>query len=203
MLVSQAPASAFGDPHAFAAPAQIGQQPFAAVVLDAVDEGSDRHGHDQVLGAAPGLVRSRARLAGLGREVLLEAKLDQRAQLRDGFEDDVAAAPPVAAGRTAFGDVLLAPPGHDAVAAAAAADRDRRFVYKLQGARRGIVSANGPKTKRARRLLGRPRGRRTRTCYASASTWTCLRLRFSLNWTRPATSAKSVLSLPMPTPSPG
>jgi hypothetical protein len=86
------------------------------------------------LTAAAGFVRRSARFARLGREGTPKAKLDQRRKLGRRFEVDAAAVAAVAAGRTALGDVFLAPPGDDAVAAVPGGNRDLYLVNELQRA---------------------------------------------------------------------
>ena len=71
--------------------------------------------------------------AVLRLEVLLVAVVDQRVEPVDAFEDDVAAAPAIAAGRAAELDELFAPERHAAVAAVAGADIDLGFVKEFHG----------------------------------------------------------------------
>ena len=75
--------------------------------------------------------------------MLLEAKVDQRAELRVGFQNHVAAAATVTPGGTTLWDVFLAPPGHDTVTAAAAGDGDQRLINKLHvaGGSSGLAHA--------------------------------------------------------------
>ena len=81
----------------------------------------------KILAALPGLVRTAAGLAGSRREAASVAKLDQRRKFRCRLKIDVSAVAAVAAGRPAFGNVLLSTPCHDTVAAVAGRYRDLRF----------------------------------------------------------------------------
>ena len=139
MLVALAAAAAFGDAHAFVRRAQVGEQPRVPARAFGIDRGArheraDGDADDELLAGRTGLVVLAAAFARFRAELFLEAKVDQRAELGIGDQHDVAAAPAVAARRTAFGHVLLAPPRDDAVAAVAGGHVDDRFVDELHGA---------------------------------------------------------------------
>src|SRR3546814_9031712 len=78
--------------------------------------GAGGHLDDQGRGGRPGHVLALAVAAALGLEVLVIAEVDQGIEAVDGLEDDVAAAPAVAAVGTAELDELLAAERHAAVA---------------------------------------------------------------------------------------
>jgi hypothetical protein len=86
------------------------------------------------LTAAAGFVRRSARFARFGRKDAPKPKLDQRRKLRRRLEVDASAVAAVAAGGTALGNVFLAPPGDDAVAAVPGGNRDLYLVNELQRA---------------------------------------------------------------------
>ena len=71
--------------------------------------------------------------AGRGLEVLLVAVVDQRVEPVDALDDDVAAAPAIAAVGAAELDELLAQERHAAGAAVAGADIDLGLVEKFHG----------------------------------------------------------------------
>lgn len=134
MLIAQAAASAFGDECTRAGMREIGEKDFRLSFTGSVDERADRNGDGQVLTAAAGFVRRSARFARFGRKRAPKAKLDERGKLGRGFEVDAAAVPAIAAGRPSLGDVLLAPPGNDAVTAIPGGNRDLYLVNELQRA---------------------------------------------------------------------
>ena len=70
--------------------------------------------------------------AALCAEMMLEAVVDQRRQLRRSLDHYVAAAAAVAAVRTAFRHVGLASKGHAASAAVAALNVDTADIGKLR-----------------------------------------------------------------------
>ena len=138
MLVAQAAAPAFGDAHLLVGDAQVGEQPPHTAVafevqLDARDQRPDGDAHDQVVAGLTGFIGSLSGLAGFGPELFLIAEVDQRPEFGIGQQQHVAAAAAVAAGRSAFGHVLLTAPRDDSVAALAGRDRDARFVDELHG----------------------------------------------------------------------
>jgi hypothetical protein len=132
MLVAQAAFAAFGDLRAIAVLCEIGEKRFGLPFERAIDERADGNGNDEIGTAAAGLVRLTTGLARFRCELPLETKFDQRRKLRRGLKVDAAAAAAVTAGWAAFGDVLLATPRNDAIAAVPGSDGDRRFVDKLQ-----------------------------------------------------------------------
>ena len=92
---------------------------------------ADRHLQHDVGAVGAGAVLAHAVAAGLGLEVLLVAIIDQRVEPVDAFDDDVAAAPAVAAVRPAEFDELLAPKRDAAGAAVAGADIDLGLVEEF------------------------------------------------------------------------
>ncbi len=179
MLVALTAAAALGDAQPLVRRAQVGEQPRDALLPSAsstvrvtsVPTGTRITSSSPAL---PDLLFCEPGLAGFGRELLLEPEVDQRAQLGIGDQHDVAAAPAVAAGRAAFGHVLLTPPRHDAVAAVAGRDRDARLVDELhQGGE--AAGSSSAKAKRAAltALLGRRRAEPVQT--AAGTTFTCFR----------------------------
>jgi hypothetical protein len=73
-----------------------------------------------------------AGVAGFRIELALITKFDERRKLRRRLKIDAAAAAAVAAGRTAFGNVLLSTPCNNSVAAVSGCYGNRRFVNELQ-----------------------------------------------------------------------
>ena len=147
----------------------------------AVDDRADGNGNDQVFAAArPDLFEVPPGLAALGREVPLEAEFDAGSKVGWPPNRLVAAVAAVASGGAAFGDVLFAPPRHQAVAAVAGRHVDGRFVDELHS------TALFPAGKTKWPVAGPTRfnafavvpyaGRRAATC-------TCLRLRCVANST--------------------
>ena len=84
--------------------------------------------------AAPRNAATFARTAVLGLDVLLEAVVDQRVQVGDTLQDDVAATPAVTAVGSAELDVLHAPEADAAPTAVAALQIDLGFVEELHAA---------------------------------------------------------------------
>src|SRR6185312_7909410 len=114
--VAEAAIAALGDGEALADLGEIGEQGLAVLL---VDLGANRHLHDLVfaVGAVPILAHAVA--AALGLEMLLVAIIDERIELRDRLDDDVAAVAAVAAVWHAELDELLAAERRAAVPARA------------------------------------------------------------------------------------
>jgi hypothetical protein len=132
MLIAQSAFAAARNLHAFTRMCEIVQKGFGFALEGAVDKRADRHRNRQIRAAAPGFVRLSAGLAGLGAELPLITKLDQRRKLRCRLNVDASAVTTVAAGRTAFGNIFLATPCDNTVAAVSGCYGDRRFVNELQ-----------------------------------------------------------------------
>ena len=101
------------------------------VGVELADDGAHGDLEDQVLtvfAVTPGPLAVRA---ALGTEMMLEAVVDQRGELRVRLDDDVAAAPAVAAVRTPFGHIGLTAKRHAAGAAVAAFDVDAADICEL------------------------------------------------------------------------
>ena len=134
---------------------EIGEKCFGSAFERAIDQRADRHrDRSRSSPLRPDLFEVPPGLAGFGRKAAPETKLDQRRELGRRFEIDAAAVAAVAAGRTALGNVLLATPRHDAVAAVAGGHRDRRFVDELHRADcspQKEKGPNGPRSRSARR----------------------------------------------------
>src|SRR5581483_5908897 len=131
MLVAQTAAAPFGHEHALSGRAQVGQKRFLFAFDRTVHERAGRNRNHQIRPAAPRLVRRAAALAGFGCETALVTELDQRRKLGRRFEIDAAAVSAVAARGTALGNVLLAPPSDEAVAAVSRGRADGGFVDEL------------------------------------------------------------------------
>ncbi len=95
-----------------------------------VDHGADRHLDFDRLPFGAGAVAAFAVPAALGLVLRIEAKLQQRVLMLVGHQHNVAAAPAIAAARTAARDVLLPPEGQAAVAAVARLHQNSDFVDK-------------------------------------------------------------------------
>ena len=94
---------------------------------------ADRHlEHDRLaVGAMAVLAHAVGALRRL--EMLLVAIIDQRVEPVGDLDDDIAAAPAIAAAGPAELDILLAPKRHAAVAAVAGADIDLGFIEEFHG----------------------------------------------------------------------
>ena len=116
MRVAEAAVAALGDHDALAGLRQIGQQVAGLFVehLRAL-----RRLQDDIGAASARAVLAHAVHAGLGLEMLLKAKVDQRVEPVGAFDHDVAAAPAVAAVGAAELDELF-PPERDAARPAVA-----------------------------------------------------------------------------------
>ena len=93
--------------------------------------GADRDFEHGVGAAAARAILAHAVDAGLGLEVLLVAEVDQRVEAAGAFDDDIAAAPAVAAVRAAEFNEFLAPERDAARAAVAGADVDAGLVEEF------------------------------------------------------------------------
>ena len=128
MDVAEAAVAAPGDHHALADLGQIGDERFAVLLEDL---GSGRNLQHRIGAAPAGAVLAHAVNAGLGLEMLLVAIVDQRVQPIDAFGHDVAAAPAVAAVRSAELDEFLAAERNAAGAAVARADINFGLIKKF------------------------------------------------------------------------
>src|SRR5882724_11384795 len=128
MRVAEAAIAAFGQHELFAELGEIMDQRFA-ILVEHLRAHRDFQ-HDRLaIGAMAVLAHAVGALRRL--EVLLIAVVDQRVQTVHDFDDDVAAAPAIAARGTAELDELLAAERHAAVAAVAGADIDLCFVEEF------------------------------------------------------------------------
>ena len=130
MRVAKTAITAFGQHEAFAERGKIVDQRLAVLVEDLR---ADRHlEHD---GLAIGAVAVLAHAVGALRrlEMLLVAIVDQRVEPVGDLDNDVAAAPAIAAAWPAELDILLAPKRHAPVAAVAGADIDLGFIEEFHG----------------------------------------------------------------------
>ena len=91
-----------------------------------------RHLQNQIFTAFSVSTRPLTMRAALCTEMMLEAVVDQRRQLRRSLDHYVTAAAAVAAVRTAFRHVGLASKGHAASAAVAALNVDTADIGKLR-----------------------------------------------------------------------
>ena len=128
MGVAESAVAALGEHQPLAGLGQVGDQGLAVLVQDL---GADGHLDDDAapLGAAPiapGAVPSAA-----GLEMLGVAKIDEGVEVGHDLDDDVAAAPAVAAVGAAERNELLAAKGHRTGAAVTAFDVNLGFVEKL------------------------------------------------------------------------
>src|SRR5215207_1680204 len=143
---------ALGGDEAVAGRHQVGQHLAVAVA----DDRAHRHLHDDVV--APGAVAAltHAVRAVLGATERLVLERQQRGDVVVGDQDDVAAAPPVAAVGTALGHVGLTAERHRAGAAVAGLDVQVALVDELghQGEYRGPRSAR--RTEASSTNAGRP-----------------------------------------------
>ncbi len=128
MGVAEAAIAALGEHHALADFGQVGDQRLA-VFLENLR--ARRHAQHGVGAARTGAVPAHPVHAGLGFKMLLVAKVDQRVEAGDALDDDVAAAPAVAAVRPAELDELFAPKRQRARAAIAGADKDAGLIEEL------------------------------------------------------------------------
>ena len=108
---------------------QIGQQPFAVLVLQK-DQRSDGKVQDQIIALPAVHLPSHAVLAVLGGIMPFEAKVIQRQQAGIGAQDDGAAVTAVAAVRAALRNKFLPSEMHAPVATVAGLHTDARFINK-------------------------------------------------------------------------
>jgi hypothetical protein len=135
MLIAQTTLAASRDDETLAGDREIGDAPDArcsGLAFILIDDRSDGDADDQIGAGLAGLVGRSARSPGLGREVLLEAEIDQRRKPGVCLEGDVAALAAVPARGAAFRDVLLSPPRDNSVPALSGGDGYRDFINKLR-----------------------------------------------------------------------
>src|SRR4051812_23290664 len=95
-----------------------------------IDLGADRNLHHGVGAAGPGHHLALAALAALGLHMLLEAVIDQGVEILHRFGNHIAAAPAVAAIRSAIFDELFTAEGDAAIAARSTGGIHLRNVEK-------------------------------------------------------------------------
>ena len=144
MRVAEAAIAALGQHDALSDLREIGEQRLIVLIENLR---SDRHLEDNVGAVRAGAVLAHAVAAGLRLEVLLVAIIDQRIEAFDAFRNDVAAAPAVAAVRSAELDELLAAERDGPCAAIARADIDFGLVEEFH------APDIGAKLSRANRLV--------------------------------------------------
>src|SRR5207244_9994927 len=125
MRIAKAAIAALGEGEFFAELGEVVDQRLAVLVEHLR---ADRNLQHDRLAVGAMAVLAHAIGALLRLEVLLVAVVDQRVQAIDHFDDDIAAAPAIAAGGTTELDELLAAERHAAVTAVAGADIDLCFV---------------------------------------------------------------------------
>ncbi len=128
MQVAKAAVAACGDHHALARLRQVGEHRAALLIEDLR---SDRHFQNRVGAAPAGAIAAHPVHSGLGLEMLLVAKVDERVEAVRAFDHDVAAPPAVAAVRAAELDEFLTPERDRARPAVARANVDARLIEKL------------------------------------------------------------------------
>src|SRR3984957_15616519 len=128
MEVAEAAVAALGHHDALARLGHVGEHRAALLIEDLRP---DRHFQNRVGAAAASAIATHAVHAGLGLEMLLVAKVDERVEAVGAFDHDVAAAPAVAAIGAAELDEFLAPERDRARAAVARANVDARLIKKL------------------------------------------------------------------------
>ena len=131
MRIAEAAVAALGQHDALADFGEIGEQRLLVVVEHLR---SDRNLEHDVGAVRAVPILAHAVAAGPRLEVLLVAIVDQRVEPIDRLDDDVAAAPAVAAARAAELDEFLAPERNAAVAAVAGTHIDLGFVEEFHGA---------------------------------------------------------------------
>ncbi len=128
MQVAKSAVAALGDHHALARLRHIGEHRAAFLVEHLRPDRNLQHR----VGAAPaGAIATHSVHAGLGLEMLLVAKVDERVEAVRAFDHDVAAAPAVPAVGAAELDEFLAPERDRARPAIAGAHIDARLIEKL------------------------------------------------------------------------
>ena len=133
MGVAEAAIAAPADDDALADLGEIGDR--LLLVLDE-DLRADRDLQHRIGAPAARAVLPHAVPAGLGLEMLLITKVDERVEPVDAFGDDIAAAPAVAAVGPAELDELLAPKRH---AAGAAVARTHMHLGLIEELHRGPI----------------------------------------------------------------
>ena len=101
------------------------------LAIDLANHGSHGDLQDKVAAVLTVFTRTLAVGAALGTEMMLEAVINQRGQLRVSLDNNVAAMTAVAAVRTALGNICLSAERHAASAAVAALDIDAANIGKL------------------------------------------------------------------------
>ena len=109
---------------------EIGDERFA-VLFEDLGPGRQLQNHVGALGAAA--ILSHAVAAPLRLEMLLIAIVEERIQIGDAFDDDIAALAAIAAVRSAELDEFLTAKADGAVAAIAGADIDLGLIEELHG----------------------------------------------------------------------
>ena len=126
--VAKAAVAALGQHHTVADVDEIGQQRFAVF---GVDFGTGRNFDGAIRATSAGAVLAHAVFAVLGLVVLLIAVIDQRVEVVDAFDVDIAALAAVAAERSAELDVFFAAECDAAVPAVTGADVDFGLVEEF------------------------------------------------------------------------
>jgi len=126
--VAKAAVAALGDADAVANVREVGKQ---RLVVFCEHLRARRDLDDAIFAACARAVAAHAVDAGLGLEVLLVAVIDQRVEIIDTLDDNVATMSAVAAVRAAVFDVLLAAEREAAVAALAGLYVDFRRIEEL------------------------------------------------------------------------
>src|SRR3954453_21533121 len=128
MRVAEAAIAALGQHEAFTDTGEIVDQRLAVLVENLRAERDLEH-ERLAIGAVAVLAHAVGALRRL--EMLLVAVVDQRIQPVGDLDNDIAAAPAIAARGPAELDILLAPERHAAVAAIARADIDLGFIEEF------------------------------------------------------------------------
>ena len=134
MGIAEAAIPAAAQHDALARLGQVEEQGLAVIVEDL---GPHRHLEGQGLAAGAAAVLAHAVIAAAGAEMLLVAVVDQGVQIGHGLDDDVAAAPAMAAVRPAELDEFLAAEGDGPGPAVAALHIDLALIEKFHASARG------------------------------------------------------------------
>ena len=125
MLVAQPAPPALRDEHPLALGREV-RKDFVRVFV--ADDGADRQLDEDVFARETRAVRAHSVLAAARAPFALELEMVERVQTPGPDDVDRPAASAVAAGGSAFRDVLLTPEGDASIAAVAGFDADRRLI---------------------------------------------------------------------------
>src|SRR5579862_4192425 len=139
MRIAEAAIAAFQEHMALAGANEVEQHRLVILVHDLR---ADRNAQHDILAGGAAAIRAHAVMPGLRTEMLLIAIIDERVEIGDRLDHDIAAAPAIAAIGSTELDKFLAPERDDAGAAVTALQIDLRLIEEFHG-----LSPEGAKQK--------------------------------------------------------